>query len=45
MQLWKKAEEEYGFKNKELITIPCKIIEIREVQRSIDNRNRNYDKI
>jgi SAUR family protein len=36
MQLWEKAEEEYGFKQKGLITIPCKIEEFRNVQQSIE---------
>jgi SAUR family protein len=35
-QLWKKAEEEYGFKNKGVITIPCKIEDFHKVQQSID---------
>jgi SAUR family protein len=34
--LWKKAEEKYEFKQKGLITIPCKIEDFRKVQQSID---------
>jgi SAUR family protein len=36
MQLWKKAEEEYGFKHKGPITIPCNIEEFCNVQQSIE---------
>jgi hypothetical protein len=32
----KKAEEKYEFKQKGLITIPCKIEDFRKVQQSID---------
>jgi SAUR family protein len=41
MQLLKEAEEEYGFKNKGLITIPSKIKEFHDVQRKIDMEKSN----
>ncbi|KAE8661974.1 Auxin-responsive protein SAUR32 [Hibiscus syriacus] len=41
MQLLKVAEEEYGFDQKGLITIPCHVEEFRNVQGMID-RDRHH---
>ncbi|OAY51138.1 auxin-responsive protein SAUR32 [Manihot esculenta] len=42
MELLKEAEEEYGFDQKGLITIPCHVEEFRNVQGMID-KEKYYD--